>query len=87
MRDRILEALSTSPDLVVTFLLSMLPIFELRGSIPYAIAVGVLWQQAFVISVVGNFLAIVPVVYLLGPISEWLRRWKTSPGCSKQNPR
>ena len=75
MRDRILEALSASPDLVVTFLLSMLPIFELRGSIPYAIAVGVPWPTAFVVSVVGNFLAVIPIVYLIGPVSEWLRRW------------
>lgn len=75
MRDRILEALSSSPDVVVTFLLSMLPIFELRGSIPYAIARGMPWPEAFAISVVGNFLAVVPIVYLIGPVSAWLRRW------------
>ena len=75
MRDRILEALSSSPDLVVTFLLSMLPIFELRGSIPYAIASGVAWPTAFIISVIGNFLVVIPIVYLIGPVSEWLRRY------------
>jgi len=75
MRDRILEALSSSPDLVVTFLLSMLPIFELRGSIPYAIASGVSWPVAYVVSVLGNFLIVIPIVYLIGPVSEWLRRF------------
>jgi len=76
MRDRILEALSSSPDLLVTFLLSMLPIFELRGSIPYAIATGVPWPTAYVVSVIGNFLVVIPIVYFIGPVSEWLRRFR-----------
>jgi uncharacterized membrane protein len=75
MRDRILEALSSSPDVVVTFLLSMLPIFELRGSIPYAISQGMPWPEAYVVSVAGNFLAVIPIVYFIGPVSAWLRRW------------
>lgn len=75
MLDKLLEALGGSPHLLVAVLLSMLPISELRGAIPYAIANGVSWQTAYVVSVLGNFLAVIPIVFLIGPVSEWLRRF------------
>ena len=59
---------------ITTFVLSMLPISELRGAIPYAVANGIPWQKAYVIAVVGNFLPVIPIVYLIGPVSRWLRR-------------
>lgn len=74
MSDKLAVFFGGSPHIAVTVLLSMLPISELRGSIPYAISQGVPWQTAYLISVAGNFLVIIPVVYLLGPVSEWLRR-------------
>jgi uncharacterized membrane protein len=47
-------AMDLSPR-VMTFLISMLPISELRGAIPYAIWVGKLgWKEAYVIAVIGN---------------------------------
>ena len=45
-----------------TLLLSILPISELRGAIPYAIANNVNPLLAFVIAVLGNFL-VVPIVF------------------------
>lgn len=60
-----------------TFWLAMLPIAELRASIPIAIKTFDLpiWQ-AFSISVVGAFIPGVVIVYLIGPVSKWLRNWK-----------
>lgn len=76
MGARILEWLSSLPHEAVTFVLATLPIFELRGAIPYAIAVADLsWQKAYVIAVVGNFVPVVPIVLLVGPVSESLRRF------------
>lgn len=46
-----------------TFLFSMIPIFELRGAIPYAYYNGVHFVVAYLIAVVGNLLP-VPFIYL-----------------------
>jgi len=51
--------------LLKTFLLSILPISELRGAIPYAIANNVNYFLAFFIGVFGNFLVIPIVFYFL----------------------
>lgn len=61
---------------LATFLLSMLPVFELRAAIP--IAIGnfdiPLWY-VFIISVIGSFIPAIFIVYWLGPISNWLSQW------------
>jgi len=74
MSDRIAALFAGTPHLATTIILAALPISELRGSIPYAIASGIPWQTAYIVSVIANFLVIIPVVYLLGPVSEWLRQ-------------
>lgn len=76
MRDKLIDFLSGSPHELTTVVLAMLPISELRGAIPYAIAVGKIpWQEAYVISVVANFIPVIPILYLIGPVSEYLRRF------------
>jgi len=75
MVDKLLQWLSGTSHEVVTFILAMLPISELRGAIPYAITIGHMsWQKAYVISVIGNFVPVIPIVLLIGPVSERLRR-------------
>jgi len=45
-----------------------------RGAIPLAIAVyGYEPWQAFLLSVLGNLLPVVPLLLFLGPVSDWLR--------------
>lgn len=61
---------------LITFLLSMIPIFELRGSLIYAAASGVEWYFAFPIAVVGNLIPIPFVLLLLRPILNWLKSTK-----------
>ena len=62
---------------LATLLLSMLPIIELRGAIPLAIANFdlALWQ-IFTVSVIGSFIPAIFIVYWLGPVSKWFRKWK-----------
>ena len=55
-------------------LIAMLPISELRGAIPYALSCGMSWQQAYVWSVVGNFIPVIPLLLFLEPVSELLSR-------------
>ncbi len=67
-------AVMSAADWVRTILLAMAPISELRGAIPYAIAQGAPWPLAYVVCVAANFAAVVPVLFLVGPVSDRLRR-------------
>ena len=62
--------------LIKAIVLSLLPISELRGGIPVAIASGVRWETAFITCVVANILVIVPVFFFLDNIHEYLMRIK-----------
>ena len=74
MVDKLLEWLSGASHELITFILAMAPISELRGAIPYAIGVAdMAWQKAYLLAVVGNFVPVIPILYLIGPISEKLR--------------
>ena len=61
---------------VATFIISMLPIVELRGAIPFAAVSGIVWWKAFLIAVAGNILP-APFILLLGRrIIGWLKKVK-----------
>ena len=78
MRQKLIELLSNSSHEVVTIVLAMAPVSELRGAIPYAITVGhIPWQQAYVMAVIANFIPVIPILFLIGPVSEYMRRWQT----------
>jgi uncharacterized membrane protein len=64
------------PDAWVVFLISALPIVELRGSIPIGIAVFHMnpWW-VFALSIVGNMLPIPFILLLLGPVSKFCMRF------------
>ena len=67
---------SIVPAELVTIILAALPVSELRGAIPYAMTVGGMgWQKAFLLSVAGNFLPVLPILLLLETVSNWLRRY------------
>lgn len=56
--------------------LSLLPISELRGGIPVAVASGVGWFPAFVICVLANVMVIIPVFFFLDHVHSYLMRIK-----------
>ncbi len=77
MKDSILTLFeSLQNDYLVTFLLSMIPIFELRGSIIYAAAKGLQWYYTLPIAIVGNMLPIPFILLLLRPILNWMKSTK-----------
>jgi len=49
--------------LIASMLISMLPIFEVRGGIPFALTLGINPIQAFAICVIGNIL-VIPILFL-----------------------
>ena len=56
---------------LIVFFISMVPLIELRGAIPYAVAFGLPTLQSYIIAVLGNMLP-VPIIYLFArKVLEW----------------
>ena len=58
---------------LMTFLMAMVPVIELRGAIPFGVVQGLSVPMAFTISVVGNLLPIPVLVVFTRKVFEWLR--------------
>lgn len=74
MSETVIEALRGLPGPLVVLVAAMLPVSELRGAIPagllvYRMPVAVVLALALV----GNFAPVPFIVYLLDPVSAWLR--------------
>ena len=56
---------------LIVFLISMVPLIELRGAIPYAVGFGLPIVPSIIVSVIGNMLP-VPFIFLFARrILEW----------------
>ncbi len=64
-----------SAELVV-FIISLLPILELRGGLVAAAIVGIEWYVALPICIIGNMLPIPFVLLFIRKIFEWLKSFK-----------
>jgi uncharacterized membrane protein len=53
------------------------PSFEARYAIPFAMVLGFPPGWAFFFGIIGNLLPIIPLLLLLGPVSDWLRNRST----------
>ena len=62
------------PAEVVVLIISMLPIFELRGGIPLGAFLELVWWKTYLMAVLGNLIPVVPLLLFLNPVSNWLRR-------------
>lgn len=77
MADQLADFLTGIPSRWVVLCLAMLPILELRGAIPWAIwGSGLSWQDAFLWAAIGNFIPVIPILLLLEPCANFLRRWR-----------
>ncbi len=71
-----LLALTLLTQRILTFLYAMTPIGELRLAIPYAIfAAKIPWQEAVPISIVGNFVPVIPILLFLEYFTHRLMRY------------
>ncbi|MGB2629985.1 MAG: small multi-drug export protein [Candidatus Omnitrophota bacterium] len=61
---------------VAVVVLAAMPVSELRGAIPLALALGFTPLKAYVLSFVGNLIPVVPLLFLLQPIANKLRHIK-----------
>lgn len=76
MLESLLRLWSDLPRELVAFMVSALPIAELRGGLPLALSWDIPWLKAYLICWAGNFLPVVPILYLFDPVSRFLRRWR-----------
>jgi len=63
-----------SLEWVKVIFVSMLPVSELRGSIPYAMLLGLSPAEAYAISVIGNFIPVPVVLFILKKFDPFFRR-------------
>ena len=67
-----LERLIGSP-ILVTFLISMVPVVELRGAIPFGVSMGLPHWQAMAVAVVGNLVPVPFIILFIRRIFQWMR--------------
>ncbi|MBQ1934470.1 MAG: small multi-drug export protein [Clostridia bacterium] len=60
-------------DAIYTFLISMVPIIELRGAIPIGAAMGLPWYVNYIVSVIGNFLPVPFILIFIRAILNWMK--------------
>lgn len=79
MVDAIVNALGSLPKEWITVIVAALPVSELRGSIPVGLMMGLPPAKVFFLSIIGNFIPVLPILFLLEPVSNSLRKfslWK-----------
>ena len=60
--------------LIDTFLISMVPVIELRGAIPFALARGVPVIPAVCAAMLGNLLPVPFILLFIRKILEWMKK-------------
>ena len=56
---------------LIVFLVSMVPLIELRGAIPYGVMFGLPLWQTFLIAIVGNMLPVPIIFFFARRVLEW----------------
>ena len=70
-----LTSLKYGKELIV-FIISLMPILELRGGLIAAALLGLNVVPAFIICLIGNLLPIPFILWLITPIFNWLKKTK-----------
>ena len=68
MGEQLWELLAAIPEYWRVFLLSMIPVTELRAAIPLGIAWGMQPWACFLWAIMGNFAPVIPLLLLLNPL-------------------
>ena len=56
---------------LTAFLISMVPLIELRGALPYALANGIPTLPAYIVCMVGNMLPVPVIFFFARRVLEW----------------
>lgn len=63
---------SEAGQLLITFLVSMVPVIELRGAIPIGVGLGLGHFEAMLISILGNMVPVPFIILFIRKIFKWL---------------
>ena len=61
------------PPEAIIFIISLLPVLELRGAIPFGVALGLSPWQALFASVIGNLIPVPFIILFARKVFSWLR--------------
>lgn len=56
---------------LTVFLISMVPLIELRGAVPYAIAMGLPVLPSYIIAIIGNMIPVPFIFFFARKVLEW----------------
>ncbi len=70
------EFFQTMWDHIYVFLISMVPVIELRGAIPVGAAMGLSPVPNFFMSVVGNLLPVPFILFFVKPVLLFMKRFR-----------
>ena len=65
---------TTLGKIIATFLISMVPVIELRGGLPYGITLGVDYPVALAAAVLGNMVPVPFIIVYIRHVFTWLRK-------------
>ena len=69
---------TTEGKLLLTMLVSMLPVIELRGGLPFGVALGLPYYLAFPAAVIGNLIPAPFIIVYIRRIFEMMRKYLPS---------
>ena len=72
----LVNALHGIPPMLIIFIISMIPILELRGGIIAASLLNIPMMHAIPICLLGNFIPIPFILLLIKPIFAWMKKLK-----------
>ena len=56
---------------LIVFFVSMVPLLELRGAIPYAVGFGLPLLPAYIVAIIGNMLPVPFIYFFARKVLEW----------------
>lgn len=56
---------------LIVFLVSMVPIVELRGAVPIGTGMGLPWRTTLIVSIIGNMVPVPFIYFFARKILEW----------------
>ena len=68
-----IEFLQGLPKELAVMISAALPVSELRGAIPLGLYLGLPLYKTVLLSIIGNLIPVVPILFFLTPVSEKLR--------------
>lgn len=74
--EKIAEFFASLPGELYVFIISVLPLIELRGAIPVGTALGLPWYINAPLAIIGNILPIPFILLFITKVFDWLAKFK-----------